>query len=270
MRAALVLFIALLLGAVSEPASAQPPKPPPVVSTQIDVAGSGFSPPKTTVFLGNKVRWTVNRLGETAHTVTTDPNQTETFDSGPISNGLFFTQGPLPSYFEFEFKKVGTIKYHCRVHANMKGQVTIIDKPIATEELTVAVPPRSFGYAPMVFNPAIAILDINQSFRWVNHGYDRHTIAFENKSLKKPPALGAGVDIPYAFNETGEFRYRCTLHSTSFTSGMAGRITVVGKIVNTTTLPTTTTAPAESTPGPEALWLLIGLGGLAWAARRRG
>jgi|GEM_PF-111499 len=88
-------------------------KAPPVVGVEIkDLA---FNPAQINISKGTAVIWTNN--DSLAHTVTSDTNL---FDSGNVNPG---------QTFEFTFNEIGTFKYHCSIHPEMLGEITVIPAP---------------------------------------------------------------------------------------------------------------------------------------------
>ncbi|MBA3653705.1 MAG: cupredoxin domain-containing protein [Actinobacteria bacterium] len=88
----------------------------------VSIKNTSFMPATVTVNPGDKVVWT-HRDGGTPHSVTSDPESSETFDSSPTcpASGCM-TQG---SVFEHTFNSVGSFSYHCRVHSSMHGTVVV-------------------------------------------------------------------------------------------------------------------------------------------------
>lgn len=76
----------------------------------IDIKEMAF-PKNTGVEQGDTVVWT-NRMNM-AHTITADDGQ---FDSGVIGKDQVFSQ---------VFKTAGTIDYHCEIHPNMVGRISV-------------------------------------------------------------------------------------------------------------------------------------------------
>jgi plastocyanin len=70
-----------------------------------------FSPAKIAVKKGTKVTW-VNK-DRAPHTVTANNGA---FDSGVLEQGDKFTR---------TFKKAGKFAYHCEIHPEMKGKVSV-------------------------------------------------------------------------------------------------------------------------------------------------
>ena len=119
--------VALIVGACgsssSTPAaSAAAPSAAPTAAASAGGAASGgssvsiknfaFNPATITVAAGGKVDWTNG--DSTAHTVTFD--DTSITSSGNVDAG---------GTFSTTFAKAGTFTYHCTIHSNMKGTVTV-------------------------------------------------------------------------------------------------------------------------------------------------
>jgi plastocyanin len=71
-----------------------------------------YDPASTTAKVGDTVKWSIDD-DSSPHTVTADDGS---FDSQQKSKGDTFT---------FKFAKAGTFAYHCTLHANMKGTITV-------------------------------------------------------------------------------------------------------------------------------------------------
>src|SRR5215207_4396334 len=70
-----------------------------------------FEPPDAAIAPGDKIIW-INK-GSTPHTVTADDGS---FDSGVLNRGDTYTVTFLGS---------GTVTYHCAIHPNMVGSVSV-------------------------------------------------------------------------------------------------------------------------------------------------
>jgi plastocyanin len=70
-----------------------------------------FSPANMTVAPGTTVTWVNN--GQAPHTSTADDG---TWDSGTLQPG---------ESFSFTFNQAGTYTYHCTIHPNMTGTITV-------------------------------------------------------------------------------------------------------------------------------------------------
>lgn len=105
-----------LCGAAAAPAAAHPGHAPPTVSISV----YAFNPDTINVVEGDVVQWNWDGP-DTGHSVTSDADSGEKFDSGVKKNvGASFT------YF---FGKAGTYKYHCKVHDSMHGTVVVAPGP---------------------------------------------------------------------------------------------------------------------------------------------
>jgi plastocyanin len=71
-----------------------------------------FKPAHITIKRGTKVRW-INR-DTTAHTATA--NNGKSFDSGRLRKG---------ERYSHTFKSAGKKRYHCEIHPDMRGSVTV-------------------------------------------------------------------------------------------------------------------------------------------------
>lgn len=84
------------------------------VSTDaVTIQNFAFSPASITVKKGSTVTWTNNDA--TGHTVTESDGQT-----GPASQLLSNGQK-----YSFTFNQTGTFRYHCTIHSEMTGTVTV-------------------------------------------------------------------------------------------------------------------------------------------------
>lgn len=82
-------------------------------TNSVTIQNFAFSPTDITVKVGTKVTWTNN--DSTTHTVTETDGQTGP-DSGNVSPG---------STYSFTFSKAGTYHFHCSIHPEMTGTVTV-------------------------------------------------------------------------------------------------------------------------------------------------
>jgi plastocyanin len=81
-------------------------------SQSVNIAGLAFAPASVTVSQGSTVTWTNNDAG-IPHTVSADGG---TFDSGNLTTGQTFSQ---------TFSTAGSFPYHCNIHPQMTGTVTV-------------------------------------------------------------------------------------------------------------------------------------------------
>lgn len=101
------------------PPPAPPPPPPPGGATKVAIADFSFSPSTITVSVGTTVSWTNG--GGTTHTVTSN---TGVFDSGMLAPPNAQTGTPGAT-FSYTFSSAGTFAYHCSIHPQMTGTVTV-------------------------------------------------------------------------------------------------------------------------------------------------
>ena len=102
------LFVVSVAGAHKHPTAAAHKHPTRTVLIQ----NFSFKPANITIKRGTKVIW-INR-DSTAHTATA--NNGRSFDSGRLGPGQRFSH---------TFKRAGKKSYHCEIHPNMKGSVTV-------------------------------------------------------------------------------------------------------------------------------------------------
>ena len=79
--------------------------------TEVSIADFTFDPGDLTVAIGDTVTWS-NADGAT-HTVTSDD---DAFDSGDLGSGATFEQA---------FDEAGDFAYHCDIHPQMAGTITV-------------------------------------------------------------------------------------------------------------------------------------------------
>jgi plastocyanin len=84
----------------------------PQGSSAVRIANFAFNPPATTVAIGQTVTWT--NADMVAHTTTSD---TGAWNSGPLQPGATFSQ---------TFTTPGTFAYHCMIHPNMVGSISVV------------------------------------------------------------------------------------------------------------------------------------------------
>ncbi len=92
-------------------ATSQAPAAPAGGAGAVAIKDFAFNPAGTSVAAGSKVTWTNNDT--TAHTVTFDDGSA---DSGNLAPG---------STFDHTFATAGTFAYHCTIHSQMHGTVTV-------------------------------------------------------------------------------------------------------------------------------------------------
>ena len=102
-------------GGSTPSASAAPPASSPSAAStggsMVEIKNFMFTPMTLTVPVGSTVTWKFD--DSTQHTVTADDNS---FASAPMANGQTFTH---------TFSAAGTVPYHCSIHPNMTGTITV-------------------------------------------------------------------------------------------------------------------------------------------------
>jgi plastocyanin len=114
MRRARALVVAVLLLALAVPAvaSESPEDRRGGGPARVRMVGSlRFRPPSLTVQAGTRVRWA--NVSGVHHTTTSDTGR---WDSGHVAPGDVFTR---------RFRSEGTFRYHCTIHASMRGTIVV-------------------------------------------------------------------------------------------------------------------------------------------------
>lgn len=124
MRTRLILPVALAgalaVGACGKGSTPTMPTTPTSASTVSITAGAStktttaYSPNPITISKGGTVTWMNNDT--TTHTSVSDPGMAMSWASGSIAPGASFTQ---------TFPNSGRFTYHCSIHPNMVGTVTV-------------------------------------------------------------------------------------------------------------------------------------------------
>ncbi|HEU5004830.1 MAG TPA: cupredoxin family copper-binding protein [Candidatus Saccharimonadales bacterium] len=87
----------------------------PVATNKVSIANMAFSPADITVKKGTTVTWTNNDSIE--HTVTENDGKNGP-SAPPLASGKSYS---------FTFNETGTFNYHCSIHPEMTGSVTVTD-----------------------------------------------------------------------------------------------------------------------------------------------
>ena len=103
------LFAGSVAGAHKHRTAAKAQKHP---TRTVSIQNFSFKPAHITIKRGTKVRW-INK-DSTAHTATA--NNGRSFDSGRLRPGQRYTH---------TFKSAGKKPYHCEIHPDMKGRITV-------------------------------------------------------------------------------------------------------------------------------------------------
>jgi plastocyanin len=84
---------------------------PGAAEAKVQISGFDFNPTPLEIKVGTTVTW--QNEDSTAHTVVADDGS---FSSNPLNKG---------DSFSFTFEKAGSFPYHCGIHTNMKGTITV-------------------------------------------------------------------------------------------------------------------------------------------------
>ena len=99
----------------NSPSHSSQPAAQPVAADKVTIQNFAFSPAAITVKKGTTVTWT--NQDDTSHTVTENDGK-----NGPSAPPLGQGQG-----YSFTFNQTGTFHYHCSIHQEMTGTVTVTD-----------------------------------------------------------------------------------------------------------------------------------------------
>ena len=75
------------------------------------------------------------------------------------------------------------------------------------------------------FAPAASPITTGASIGWTWRGENTHNVTFEDPGFTNSATKTSGTHAQQ-FPAAGTFRYRCTIHSSNFASGMVGSVTV--------------------------------------------
>jgi plastocyanin len=109
----LVIAIATSLFLPQLPDIINPPTPTVVQSNPfIEIKNKVFNPSNVAIKVGNTVTWVNN----------------DTITHNIVSDESIFSSGPqAPSgYYSFKFTHIGVYTYHCSIHPEMKGKITVL------------------------------------------------------------------------------------------------------------------------------------------------
>lgn len=105
-----------LLAACGSDSSSAPASSPATSGAghPVTIKGFAFAPADVTVPVGTAVTWT--NQDSTLHTATSVQGAPAAFDSGNLDSGKSYT---------YTFAAAGKYSYHCSIHSNMLGTVTV-------------------------------------------------------------------------------------------------------------------------------------------------
>ena len=205
------------------------PAPPPPASGTVTIANHAYSPSAFSVQAGGVVTWNNQ---DTSHTVTSD---TGAFDSGVFKSGQSWS---------FTFAGPGTYPYHCDLHPDMKGTITV---PAADGSTPPPPPPSGGGTTPppaggtggsgstggvaspstsgvtivdYAFSPQAISITAGDTVQWTNSGQAAHTVSANDGSFDSGK-VASGSRFSHTFASPGSFVYSCQFHP-----DMVGTVTV--------------------------------------------
>jgi len=116
---AIILCLACVSACGSSTSPSSTPAPAPTGATTVTIVSgastlstTAYSPPNATVAVGTTVSWL--NSDNTAHT-------------SVANNGVAFNSGDIApnARFNFTFTTAGSFPYHCVIHPNMVGTITV-------------------------------------------------------------------------------------------------------------------------------------------------
>ncbi|HEU0129599.1 MAG TPA: cupredoxin domain-containing protein [Mycobacteriales bacterium] len=243
----------------------------------VHLAGRAFSPSSISVAAGGTITF-VND-DDRAHTVTADDGS---FDSGVLNAG---------SRYPRRFASAGTFRYHCAIHPDMTGTVTVPSangavpppRPAAAPRAATgttatgngaAAPPGPGAARPgsarvtvvdFAFRPGRVAVHVGDTVTWANAGQSPHTVTAGDGSF------GTSMLLPGATYRTVARKVGSTAYVCQFHPQMTGTLVVLPANAAlppaaaaapppaarprpraaTATAAPATTPPAATTPGEE-------------------
>jgi plastocyanin len=221
--------------AVRGPDGAVPTSAPAATPTTtvvpVRIANFAFDPAAVTLPVGGGVIWT--NTDPVPHTVTALDGS---FDAGIVAPG---------ATVRWTFAHAGAIHYHCALHPQMQGTVTVTAagashaQPAASPRAEPATPDaspappqgtpaakgtpgaaRTVTIHDFAFAPATLRLPVGATVVWVNQGQAPHTATADANAFDTG-LIAPGQSARHVFDRAGAFAYHCNVHPT-----MHGQIVV--------------------------------------------
>ncbi len=153
-------------GVQAQPPTATPtpmptatPTPTPGRIAEVNIVDFDFMPRNIRIAIGDAVRFT-NR-GRAPHTATsTNPNMG--FDSGRVEPGQSWT---TPA-----FTMAGTVNYVCTIHPNMRGSITVMERPTGMGTEYAPGPSEGYRYGTEGYRYGYGYDYPGYSFGWPRYG----------------------------------------------------------------------------------------------------
>jgi plastocyanin len=116
--------------------------PAPVVARDVTIriADFEFTPARVTVVVGDRVEWIMGPDPE-QHTVTPDRQ-------GAFPGSAVLQPGDPGDRHTVSFRRPGRYAYHCELHPNMTGVVTVVAAPGTTPSPSPSAPPVTPSVGP--------------------------------------------------------------------------------------------------------------------------
>lgn len=176
----------------------------------------GFNPPAIEIKTGTTVTW--HNIEPIDYPVVSGFHQVVADD------GSFESPKVAPgARWSFTFNEPGTFAYHCGVHPNMRGEITVTGAPVKEEPKDVRIEiiePDPNDQQSWTFKPAKVKIEVGTKVTWVNNGSQEHTATDDDKAFDSG-TLAPGEKFSFVFKEAGIYNYKCTPHP-----WMEGTITV--------------------------------------------
>jgi plastocyanin len=241
-------------GTVTVSGSSATPAPQAPASGTVRIANRAFGPASLSVRVGGTV--TFANADDRAHTVTADDGS---FDSGVLNPGASWAR---------RFGTAGTYRYHCAIHPEMRGTVTV---PTSTGSVPAAKPAAApapaapdrgradaGGSRPgsarvtvvdFAFTPARLSVHAGDTVSWVNAGQSPHTVTAAG-GVFGTSLLAPGTTYRTVARRAGTVTYVCSFHPQ-----MRGTLVVLpagAALPAPVAAPDATIAAAAPTPGTSA------------------
>jgi plastocyanin len=169
-----------------------------LTSFNISIEDNLFSPDNLTIVEGDEIVWF--NYDDIPHRVVIDDDE----------SGLLFLNDSYSLIFDDE----GTYDYHCGVHPEENGSITVLEKKEA-EIFDVEI-------EDLEFNPELITLVVGDSVKWTNLDDDvPHQITSDDFN-DSDVLLDEGA-YSFEFKEEGNFSYACKIHPE-----MSGTVSVLG------------------------------------------
>ena len=103
--------------------------------------------------------------------------------------------------------------------------VTLVAAVVACDDVMGGSGDITVGGGGFVFSPSTLTLTTKRPVKFV-WGSGPHNVTWEDMATGSGDKSGGEYTRDFTSAAGGDYRFRCTIHSTSFTVGMVGRITV--------------------------------------------